>query len=276
MAYYNNLMVSRGGIKECTSRCQCWSSIYDKCRVSKEMLLQQQEERKKAAATKAAVTKSLEMEDMSSIKIRITAEENSSGRLDGGGVVEEEEGQRAFRSRATTLSSKPRLTRTSDVRNHDKLHSRRANSASKEDRDTKMVAGASEHAQNSSRTEGLSSTLDHPSGHQALRSRSGTVSGGSRSQRGPSSRLSPRLDRKLHSQSGGQFEDSVGLFLKILMDKLMEMMQHPPTVNILLTRLIVRLAYYPQPLLRSLLLNHQLVLKPGVPNLLTVSLSRPL
>ena len=34
---------------------------------------------------------------------------------------------------------------------------------------------------------------------------------------------------------------------------------------------ISRLAHYPQPLLRSLLLNHQLVLKPGVPNLFNVS-----
>ena len=263
MAYYGNLMVSREGIKECANRCQCWSSIYDKCQVSKETLLQQQEESRRAAATK-----SLEMEDISSIKIQITAEKNSAGGLEGGGTEDNGLRPQPFRSRATTLSSKPKLSRTSDVRNHDKLHSRRANSASEEDKDTKMVAGASsEHTQNSN-----TDSLDQPSGHQALR-RSGTVSGGgSRSQRagGPSSRLSPRLDRRLHSQSG-QFEDKVGLFLKILMDKLMEMMQHPPTVNILLTRLIARLAYYPQPLLRSLLLNHQLVLKPGVPNLLTVS-----
>jgi len=73
------------------------------------------------------------------------------------------------------------------------------------------------------------------------------------------------------SQSS-RFEDRTGLLLKILLEKLSEMLQLPPVVNVVLTRLIIRLAHYPHPLLRSLLLNHQLVLKPGVPNLLSVSL----
>ena len=75
---------------------------------------------------------------------------------------------------------------------------------------------------------------------------------------------SPRLSRRLEES---RFEDRTGLLLKVLMDKLSEMLSLSPAVNILLTRVVSRLAHYPQPLLRSLLLNHQLVLRPGVPNL---------
>ena len=81
-------------------------------------------------------------------------------------------------------------------------------------------------------------------------------------------RRSPRLSRR---SEDFRFEDKAGLLLKVLMDKLSEMLSLPPAVNIQLTRLVSRLAHYPQPLLRSLLLNHQLVLKPGVPNLFYVS-----
>jgi hypothetical protein len=69
-----------------------------------------------------------------------------------------------------------------------------------------------------------------------------------------------------HSE-GSRFDEKSGLLFKVLMDKLSEMLSLPPAVNIQLTRLVSRLAHYPQPLLRSLLLNHQLVLRPGVPNL---------
>ena len=79
---------------------------------------------------------------------------------------------------------------------------------------------------------------------------------------------SPRLSRR---SEDGRFEDRTGLLLKVLMDKLSEMLLLPPAVNIQLTRVVSRLAHYPQPLLRSLLLNHQLVLRPGVPNLSYVS-----
>lgn len=246
MAYFNNLVTARELIKECANRCQCWSSIYDKCKVSKEMLLLQQENKR--------VAKSLEMEDIMSIKISITDEKRSSV---GRGEDSADTHTSAFRSRSTTLASNSRLSRTSRLRAHDKLHSRREHSSMEENTETKMVAGA--------RGED-NAKLDVPSSH-GLR-RSGTVSGGSRPQRGSGS---PQMSERKISSRSGQFEDKVGLFLKIVMDKLMDMMQHPPTVNILLTRLISRLAYYPQPLLRSLLLNHQLVLKPGIPNLLTVS-----
>ena len=81
-------------------------------------------------------------------------------------------------------------------------------------------------------------------------------------------RRSPRLSRR---SDDGRFEDGTGILLKVLMDKLSEMLSLPPAINIQLTRMIARLAHYPQPLLRSLLLNHQLVLKAGVPNLHYVS-----
>ena len=87
--------------------------------------------------------------------------------------------------------------------------------------------------------------------------------------------LSPRVTRKsLRRRFDGEstrFGDCTGLFLKILMEKLSRLLQNPPIVNVLLLRTVTRLSQYPQPLLRSLLLNHQLVLKPGVPNLYTVS-----
>ena len=82
-------------------------------------------------------------------------------------------------------------------------------------------------------------------------------------------RRSPRLSRRTDES---RFEDKSGLLLKVLMDKLSEMLSLPPAVNVQLTRVIGRLAHYPQPLLRSLLLNHQLVLRPGVPNLYYVSM----
>ena len=81
-------------------------------------------------------------------------------------------------------------------------------------------------------------------------------------------RRSPRFTRKAEDS---RFEEKTGLLLKVLVDKLSEMLSLPPAVNVQLTRVISRLAHYSQPLLRSLLLNHQLVLRPGVPNLYYVS-----
>ena len=83
-----------------------------------------------------------------------------------------------------------------------------------------------------------------------------------------SSGVSPIRTRKLAELKFD--EDKAGLFLKVLFERLMNMLTQPPAVNLLLTRLVARLAHYPQPLLRSLLLNHQLVLVSGVPNLFTV------
>ncbi len=88
--------------------------------------------------------------------------------------------------------------------------------------------------------------------------------------------LSPRNTRKSFRKqltaSFSRFNDSTGLFLKILFERLSQLLQNPPIINILLFKTITRLCQYPQPLLRSLLLNHQLVLKSGVPNLFNVSI----
>ncbi len=47
-------------------------------------------------------------------------------------------------------------------------------------------------------------------------------------------------------------------------------MQNTLYVNLLLTAVITRLACYPQPLLRSFLLNHSLVFQPTVKSLIQV------
>ena len=80
-----------------------------------------------------------------------------------------------------------------------------------------------------------------------------------------------KLSGVSRQSEGSRFDEKSGLLFKVLMDKLSEMLSLPPAINIQLTRLVSRLAHYPQPLLRSLLLNHQLVLRPGIPNLSYVS-----
>ena len=215
-------------------------------------------------------TKSLEMEDVGTVKVQVASDEESSSV----GVHNGEDGGRSFHySRATTTLSSNKASRTVVLRtHHNKLHSRRAlvtrsQVLDGEENETKLVAGILAYDKTHS---GDPPMLQVPSSG-GLR-RSGTISGGSRPRRSPSTSpaSSPIFSRKLNSP--GQYEDKTGLFLKIVMDKLMDMMEHPPSVNILMTRLLSRLATYPQPLLRSLLLNHQLVLKPGVPNLLSVKL----
>ena len=80
-----------------------------------------------------------------------------------------------------------------------------------------------------------------------------------------------RRSLRRHSESlHDRFTDRVGLLLKVLLERLAKILNNQPVINLLLTRVITRLVYYPQPLLCSLLLNHQLVLKPGVPNLFFV------
>lgn len=62
----------------------------------------------------------------------------------------------------------------------------------------------------------------------------------------------------------------LGPFLNAIFDKLEVMMENNVYVNLLLTSLISRLACYPQPLLRSFLLNANLVIRPGVRSLAQV------
>lgn len=59
-------------------------------------------------------------------------------------------------------------------------------------------------------------------------------------------------------------QPSVGPFLDELLKKLENMTENSVYVNLHLTGLISRLAIYPQPLLRSFLLNHSLVFQPSI------------
>ncbi|XP_063162138.1 FHF complex subunit HOOK-interacting protein 1B isoform X2 [Candoia aspera] len=65
-------------------------------------------------------------------------------------------------------------------------------------------------------------------------------------------------------------QPSTGPFLGILLAKLENMLQNSLYVNFLLTGLLAQLACYPQPLLRSFLLNTNMVFQPSVKSLLQV------
>jgi hypothetical protein len=64
--------------------------------------------------------------------------------------------------------------------------------------------------------------------------------------------------------------NNLGPFLRTIFSKLENMLQNSLYVNLLLTGIISRLAHYSQPLLRSLLLNHSLVLETNVKSLFQV------
>jgi len=66
------------------------------------------------------------------------------------------------------------------------------------------------------------------------------------------------------------FNTILGPFLRTIFSKLENMLQNSLHVNLLLTGIIARLAHYSQPLLRSLLLNHSLVLETNVKSLFQV------
>ena len=66
----------------------------------------------------------------------------------------------------------------------------------------------------------------------------------------------------------------LGPFLRLIFGKLENMLQNSLSVNLLLTGIIARLAHYCQPLLRSFLLNHSLVLETNVKSLFQVGFGR--
>ena len=70
----------------------------------------------------------------------------------------------------------------------------------------------------------------------------------------------------------GQSEPGLGPFITTLFQKVERMPQNSFYVNLILTGVVSRLALYPQPLLRSFLLNYNMVLKPGVRSLFQVRL----
>lgn len=61
-----------------------------------------------------------------------------------------------------------------------------------------------------------------------------------------------------------------GPFMVVLFAKLENMLQNSLYVNILLTGIVAQLACYPQPLLRSFLLNTNMVFQPSVKSLIQV------
>lgn len=61
-----------------------------------------------------------------------------------------------------------------------------------------------------------------------------------------------------------------GPFVSVLFGKLENMLHNSLYVNFLLTGLVAQLACYPQPLLRSFLLNTNMVFQPSVKSLLQV------
>lgn len=60
----------------------------------------------------------------------------------------------------------------------------------------------------------------------------------------------------------------------VLLTKLENMLQNSLYVNILLTGIVAQLACYPQPLLRSFLLNTNMVFQPSVKSLIQVRSSK--
>lgn len=67
-----------------------------------------------------------------------------------------------------------------------------------------------------------------------------------------------------------QRKPDLGPFLVTLFQKIERMPQNSFYVNLILTGVVSRLALYPQPLLRSFLLNYNMVLKPGVRSLFQI------
>lgn len=66
---------------------------------------------------------------------------------------------------------------------------------------------------------------------------------------------------------------TAGPFLTAVLEKLKRFLSNSFYINLHLTGLISRLAVYPQPLLRTYLLDHSLVLQPNVPSLYQVRVS---
>lgn len=76
------------------------------------------------------------------------------------------------------------------------------------------------------------------------------------------------LNSPLRAQNGGQ--PYTGPFIAILFAKLENMLSNSLYVNFLLTGMVAQLACYPQPLLRSFLLNTNMVFQPSVKSLVQV------
>ncbi|EDO40782.1 predicted protein [Nematostella vectensis] len=124
----------------------------------------------------------------------------------------------------------------------------------------------------------LSSTDDATENNPANKRRSLVLANGSipRSASEVSSTLAVKAsDKTKRSLSSNDLclpsaEEGLGPFLSTLFRKLENMAQNTFYVNLILTAVITRLCYYPQPLLKSFLLNYNIVLKPGVRSLFQI------
>ncbi|XP_076003903.1 FHF complex subunit HOOK-interacting protein 1A [Genypterus blacodes] len=87
----------------------------------------------------------------------------------------------------------------------------------------------------------------------------------------PEKLLSP-FGTKLHSGSGSRSHSApfTGPFVSVLLSRLENMLNNSLHVNLLLTGILAQLAAYPQPLLRSFLLNTNMVFQPTVRSLYQV------
>ncbi|XP_072118546.1 FHF complex subunit HOOK-interacting protein 1B isoform X1 [Mobula birostris] len=90
----------------------------------------------------------------------------------------------------------------------------------------------------------------------------------------PGSRTLARVQAQVpvssHLPEPAQDLPSTGSFIAVLFAKLENMLQNSLYVNFLLTGIIAQLACYPQPLLRSFLLNTNMVFQPSVKSLIQV------
>lgn len=78
------------------------------------------------------------------------------------------------------------------------------------------------------------------------------------------------VDSGIESTSSVPRENDIGPFLCALLNRLDHMLSNSLQVNFLVTGLLARLAYFPQLLLRSFLLNHNLVMQPNVKSLFQI------
>ncbi|XP_077461402.1 FHF complex subunit HOOK-interacting protein 1A [Stigmatopora argus] len=93
-----------------------------------------------------------------------------------------------------------------------------------------------------------------------------------------SAAFSAETPEKLPSPFGAAFRSAArshsapftGPFVSVLLSRLENMLENPLHINLLLTGILAQLAAYPQPLLRSFLLNTNLVFQPSVRSLYQV------
>ena len=78
------------------------------------------------------------------------------------------------------------------------------------------------------------------------------------------------VDSGCESSNSAPKENDIGPFLCALLNRLDHMLSNSLQVNFLVTGLLARLAYYPQLLLRTFLLNHNLVMQPNVKSLFQI------